>query len=134
MQIAMRQSIDNAVAMRNPFYTPEHLIAAILVQDPVILALHDMGIDNGDLLRPLRDYTKELDCVPEGMAYNIEPSHQFQQLMMGAVNIMHSASAEYLEITHVIRAANLTTTMQHLHQCPEGPQHLCIVHWQFKPG
>ena len=105
MQIAMRQSIDSAIAMRNPFYTPEHLIAAILVQEPVILALHDMDIDYGDLLRPLRDYTKDLDCVPEGMPYNIEPSHQFQQLMLGAVNIMRSASSPVLEITHVIRAA-----------------------------
>ncbi|MBR5639027.1 MAG: AAA family ATPase [Muribaculaceae bacterium] len=105
LQVAMQLAIDNAVSMRNPFFTPEHLVAAILVQEPTILALHDMGIDHGELLRPLRNYTKELDFVPAGMDYNLEPSQQFQQLMMGAVDIMRSAAAQELEITHVIKAA-----------------------------
>ncbi len=104
MQVAMRLAIDNAVAMRHPFFTPEHLLAAIVLQEPTINALRDMDIDHHDLLRPLRDYTKDLDFVPEGMDYHIEPSHQLQQLMMGAVDIMHSAAAQELEITHVIKA------------------------------
>ena len=101
----MRLSVDNAVAMRNPFFTPEHLMCAIIVQQPTIEALRDMGIDHGELLRPLRNYTRELDHVPAGVSYTIEPSHQFQELIMGAVEIMHSSSAKELEITHVIRAA-----------------------------
>jgi ATP-dependent Clp protease ATP-binding subunit ClpA len=105
LQAAMHLSVDNAIAMRNPFFTPEHLMDAIIVQEPTIQALRDMGIDYGDLLRPIRNYTKDLDQVPEGVSYSIEPSHQFQQLIMGAVEIMHAASAHELEITHVIRAA-----------------------------
>ena len=105
LQAAMRLSVDNAVAMRNPFFTPEHLMCAIIVQQPTIEALRDMGIDHGELLRPLRNYTRELDHVPAGVSYTIEPSHQFQELIMGAVEIMHSSSAKELEITHVIRAA-----------------------------
>ena len=105
LQVAMSHSINNAIAMRNPFFTPEHLMSSILVQEPTVKALRDMGINYMELLSPLRNYTKELDSVPGDASYTIEPSHQFQQLIMGAVEIMHSSSAKELEITHVIRAA-----------------------------
>ena len=105
LQAAMRLSMDNAIAMRNPFFTPEHLVSAIIVQEPTINALRDMGIDHGELLRPLLNYTRDLGFVPGEAPYTIEPSQQFQQLIMGAVEIMHSSSAQELEITHVLRSA-----------------------------
>ena len=105
LQVAMRLSVNNATAMRNPYFTPEHLLDAIIVQKPTIEALREMGIDYGDMLSPLREYTKQLEHVPEELDYTIEPSHQFQQLIMGAVEIMRSSSAKELEITHIIRAA-----------------------------
>jgi ATP-dependent Clp protease ATP-binding subunit ClpA len=105
LQVAVRLSMDNATTMRHPFFTPEHLLDAIIVQKPTIEALREMGIDYNELLKPLRDYTSQLDQVPEGVEYTIEPSHQFQQLIMGAVEIMRSSAAKELEITHIIRAA-----------------------------
>ena len=105
LQVAMRLSVDNAVAMRNPFFTPEHLVGAILVTQPVVDALKEMGIDSSELIAPLRHYTRDLEFVPGNMSYTLEPSQQFQQLIMGAVEIMQSSSAPELEITHVLRAA-----------------------------
>lgn len=58
LQVAMRLSIDNAVAMRNPFFTPEHLLCAIIISQPTIDALEEMGIDKHLLYSPLRSYTR----------------------------------------------------------------------------
>ncbi len=101
----MRLSIDNAVAMRNPFFTPEHLLCAIIISQPTIEALEEMGIDKHLLYSPLRSYTRDLEQVPDDRPYALEPSQQFQQMIMMAVEIMHSSEAPELEITHVIRAA-----------------------------
>lgn len=105
LQVAMRLSIDNAVAMRNPFFTPEHLLCAIIISQPTIDALEEMGIDKHLLYSPLRSYTRDLEQVPDDRPYALEPSQQFQQMIMMAVEIMQSSEAPELEITHVIRAA-----------------------------
>lgn len=105
LQVAMRLSVDNAISMRNPFFTPEHLVCAILVSQPVVEALKEMGVEMSSLQLPLRHYTRDLEAVPDDVPYSLEPSQQFQQMIMGAVEIMQSAAAPELEITHVIRAA-----------------------------
>ena len=105
LQVAMRLSVDNAVAMRNPFFTPEHLVSSILVTQPVIEALKEMGVEVSLLRSPLRNYIRDLEAVPDDLPYTLEPSQQFQQLIMGAVEIMHSSAAPELEITHVLRSA-----------------------------
>ena len=105
LQVAMRLSVDNAVAMRHPFFTPEHLVAAIVVSQPTSDALKEMGINSSALSAPLQVYIRGLDSVPAHLPYNLEPSQQFQQLIMGAVEIMQASAAPELEITHVLRAA-----------------------------
>ena len=65
LQVAMRLSVDNAVAMRNPFFTPEHLVSSILVTQPVIEALKEMGVEVSLLRSPLRNYIRDLEAVPD---------------------------------------------------------------------
>ena len=105
LQVAMRLAVDNAVAMRNPFFTPEHLVCAILVTQPVVESFKEMGLDLSVVRSPLRHYTRDLEAVPDNAPYGLEPSLQFQQLIMGAVDIMQSSAAPELEITHVLKAA-----------------------------
>ncbi|MBR5087405.1 MAG: AAA family ATPase [Muribaculaceae bacterium] len=105
LQVAMRTAIDKAVAYRNPYFTPEHLICAIMVLNPVREALESLGISVKKIVGTLDDYIKHLDKIPDDKMHSIDPSLQFQEMIMGAIDIMHASSAPELEVTHIIQAA-----------------------------
>jgi ATP-dependent Clp protease ATP-binding subunit ClpA len=112
LQIALKLAIDRTVAGRIPYLTPEQLLSNILMLNPVSEALHLVGINESDMIKPLRQYLSTLGDVPKDQHYNLEPSFQFQELIIGAIEIMRSASAQELEVTHVIVAAmNLTDSV-----------------------
>ena len=136
LQVAMRTAIDKAVAYRNPYFTPEHLICAVMVLNPVTEALSSLGISVRKIVRELDDYIKHLDVVPSHMTHSIEPSLQFQEMIVEAIDIMHSSSAPELEVTHIIQAAmNLQDSLASNilnYYTQRNPDFLATIIWQVE--
>ena len=136
LQVAMRTAIDKAVAYRNPYFTPEHLICAVMVLNPVTEALSSLGISVRKIVRELDDYIKHLDVVPSHMTHSIEPSLQFQEMIVDAIDIMHSSSAPELEVTHIIQAAmNLQDSLASNilnYYAQSNPDFLATIIWQVE--
>jgi len=105
MQVALRTAIDKAVYYRNPYLTPEHMLCAILALSPVHAALRELRIKESEIMGPPNDYVVGLERVPEDVSdYRLEPSVQFQKLIVRSISIMRAAEASELEVTHMIRA------------------------------
>ena len=136
LQVAMRTAIDKAVAYRNPYFTPEHLICAIMVLNPVREALESLGISVRKIVNTLDDYIKHLDKIPDDKMHSIDPSLQFQEMIMGAIDIMHASAAPELEVTHIIQAAmNLQDSLAGnlLNFCAEkDSEFLATIIWQVE--
>lgn len=101
----MRTAVDKALEYRNPFLTPEHLVCAILTLNSVSAALREMSIDVEHAVGILDRHIRQEGHVHGSEDYVLDPSEQLQALLLGAMNIMQSASAPELEVTHVLRAA-----------------------------
>ena len=104
LNVAMQTSIQHAVVMRNPFFTPEHLLASIVAIGPVNEALAELRIDWKKIWNVLKNYILKLDKVPGDSEYKIEPSLQFEEMMSMALSYMRASGGEVLDITHVIKA------------------------------
>jgi len=105
LQVAMRTAVDKAIEYRNPFLTPEHLVCAIFTLNSVSDALREMSIDVEHAVSILDRHIRRQGRVPGSEDYVLDPSEQLQTLILGAMNIMQSAAAPELEVTHVLRAA-----------------------------
>ena len=101
----MRTAVDKALEYRNPFLTPEHLVCAIITLKSVSDAFREMSIDVEHAVGILDRYIRKQGQVPGSEDYVLDTSEQLQALIFGAMNIMQSASAPELEVTHVLRAA-----------------------------
>ena len=101
MQLALKTAIYRDVRDGHQYLTPEQLLISILTLHPCTLALKEMNINQKEMLEPLFDYVNS-----QKKSYlKLEPSHQFQELIVGAINIMRSAGVKELEVTHVLKAA-----------------------------
>ena len=105
MHVAMQSALDKALEYRNPFLTPEHLVRAIITLPPVVDALVDLDIKVEHMVNILDNELMRQSHVPEDMEFSIDPSAQFERLIVVAMNKMSSASQTCLEVTHVLRAA-----------------------------
>ncbi len=105
LQVAMRTAVDKAIEYRNPFMTPEHLVYAILQLRPIVEAMRELGINELSVVDILDRGLKRQSHVPEDQAYALDPSAQFESLILGAIGIKDSASAPELEVTHVLQSA-----------------------------
>ena len=99
---ALMSAVEKVRDMRHPFFTPEHLLHALVNVRPVRTVLAEMNIDRNDLTKVLDNYLSNLDKVPGEEEYEFEPSEQINQVFNDAIINMFQASAKELEITHVM--------------------------------
>ena len=106
LQIAMRSAVEKAIEYRSVFMTPEHLVSAILTLNPIKEAMREFDLNVEPMVGILDRYLMSQDHrVGDDKEYGIDPSAQFESLIMGAIGIMRSSQAPELEVTHVLRAA-----------------------------
>ena len=106
LQIAMRSAVEKAIEYRSVFMTPEHLVSAILTLNPIKEAMREFDLNVEPMVGILDRYLMSQDHrVGDDKEYGIDPSAQFESLIMGAIGIMRSSQATELEVTHVLRAA-----------------------------
>ena len=102
----MRSAVEKAIEYRSAFMTPEHLVSAILTLNPIKEAMREFDLNVEPMVGILDRYLMSQDHrVGDDKEYGIDPSAQFESLIMGAIGIMRSSQAPELEVTHVLRAA-----------------------------
>ena len=102
----MRSAVEKAIEYRSVFMTPEHLVSAILTLNPIKEAMREFDLNVEPMVGILDRYLMSQDHrVGDDKEYGIDPSAQFESLIMGAIGIMRSSQAPELEVTHVLRAA-----------------------------
>ena len=102
----MRSAVEKAIEYRSAFMTPEHLVSAILTLNPIKEAMREFDLNVEPMVGILDRYLMSQDHrVDDDKEYGIDPSAQFESLIMGAIGIMRSSQAPELEVTHVLRAA-----------------------------
>ncbi|MBD5357637.1 MAG: AAA domain-containing protein [Bacteroides sp.] len=92
---------------RHEFLTPEHLLLALIKQPEVRSVIKECGGDLNDLSATLISYIQTLDTVSEvANQDNYSPtlSYQLQTLLSLAAQMVASAQADCLTISHLLRS------------------------------
>lgn len=89
---------------RHEFIMPEHLLSAFLDQTPFTNALKDCLCQVPEFSISLQEYlTNNVERVPEGIEYELDVSAQLNQLMQHAYLVIDCASAEKLDVPHLVQ-------------------------------
>lgn len=102
--LAFSSAQKEAMQLRHEFIMPEHLLYALLAQVPFIDTLSLCFCDYHGLVVSVEDYlTENIESVPEGIDYELEISAQLGQLMQHANLVVDYASAEELDVPHLVQ-------------------------------
>lgn len=101
---AFQYAISLCDKWRHEFVTPEHVLYAIAEQEPFVEAASTAELDARAIQEKLRPELTKMEQVPEGIAYTIEGSEQFSEMMAHAVKQAQFAESDQLDIPHIISA------------------------------
>ena len=83
---------------------PEHLLSAILEQEPFINTLQDTFYNYVELSISLENYlTEEVETIPDNVEYELGLSVQLSSLLQHAYMVTEYSSAEELDVPHLIQ-------------------------------
>lgn len=93
-----------ATQERHEFLLPEHLLYALLEQDPFLNALESFEGDIEQMQQKLEKFfQEEVEKVPEGTTYQLELSNQLNDIIHQAYLHVEYSSAEQLDVPHLIQ-------------------------------
>lgn len=93
-----------AESYRHEFIMPEHLLSAILEQEPFINTLQDTFYNYVELSISLENYlTEEVETIPDNVEYELGLSVQLSSLLQHAYTVTEYSSAEELGVPHLIQ-------------------------------
>lgn len=93
-----------AESMRHEFITPEHILAALLLQHPFILALEDIGADAEELSAEVNHYIEQkMEQVPGDIDYEVDVSFQTTRLIQVACITADSAGQDEMDVPHLVQ-------------------------------
>ena len=93
-----------AESYRHEFIMPEHLLSAILEQEPFINTLQDTFYNYVELSISLENYlTEEVETIPDNVEYELGLSVQLSSLLQHAYTVTEYSSAEELDVPHLIQ-------------------------------
>ena len=101
---AFQYAISLCDKWRHEVVTPEHVLYAIAEQEPFVEAASTAELDARAIQEKLRPELTKMEQVPEGVAYTIEGSEQFSEMMAHAVKQAQFAESDQLDIPHIISA------------------------------
>lgn len=98
-----------AESYRHEFIMPEHLLSAILEQEPFINTLQDTFYNYVELSISLENYlTEEVETIPDNVEYELGLSVQLSSLLQHAYMVTEYSSAEELGVPHLIQGLLLS--------------------------
>ena len=93
-----------AESYRHEFIMPEHLLSAIIEQEPFIHTLQDTFYNYVELSISLENYlTEEVETIPDNVEYELGLSVQLSSLLQHAYTVTEYSSAEELDVPHLIQ-------------------------------
>ena len=103
-KIAMAVSLASSLALarRNEFLTPEHLLAALLKDDDVCAAVSQC-CDTDHLEAQVKKYIDTLEEMPDGN-YELNASSQLQELIAVAENAARGSGSALMKVHHLMYA------------------------------
>ena len=101
---AFNQAQKKATRERHEFLLPEHLLYALLEQEPFRVALEPFDIDHRQLWLKLEQFfQEEVAKLPEGIDYRLELSGQMNEIVHIAYMQVKDSNAESMDIPHLIQ-------------------------------
>ena len=104
VQSALNDIANMAKQMRHEFYMPEHLLLALLSQQPFRTALSYSNAKPAALEKEVKKFLKQTECVPADVKCDISPSAQLDQLFNVAYQYVLNSSAKQLDVPHLVMA------------------------------
>ena len=101
---ALAAALDTAKLYRHEYVTPEHILSALLRQDPFCIALEECMCNSRELQRHLNEYLKKIESVPTEIEYSQELSFQMNEMINNAYLIIQNSGAEQMTIPHIVQA------------------------------
>lgn len=102
---ALAAALDTAKWYRHEYVMPEHILSAILKQEPFCIALEQCMCNSAELLYNINEYLeKSVERVPDNVEYSQELSFQMNEMMNNAYTIIQNSGAETMSIPHVVQA------------------------------
>ena len=104
---AIKQAVEDCDFWRHEFVTPEHVLHAILMQQPFAEASEWTLKDTHQMEIELDDYIATMETVPDDKEYVLEGSQQFSEMMSLATKQAASSEVATLDVPHIIAAMQL---------------------------
>ncbi|MBO4659297.1 MAG: AAA family ATPase [Prevotella sp.] len=104
VQNALNDIANMAKRMRHEFYMPEHLLLALLSQQPFRTALSYSNAKPAALEKEVRKYLTQMERVPADVKCDTSPSSQLDQLFNVAYQYVLNSSAKQLDVPHLVMA------------------------------
>ncbi len=101
---ALAAALDTAKLYRHEYVTPEHILSALLRQEPFCIALEECMCNCRELQRHLNDYLKKIERVPGEIEYSQELSFQMNEMINNAYLIIQNSGADQMTIPHIVQA------------------------------
>ena len=101
---AFNEAQKKAAHERHEFLLPEHLLYALLEQDPFLSALEAFETDTLQLWQKLEKFfQEEVEKVPDEINYQLELSGQMNEIIHIAYLQVENSSARELDVPHLIQ-------------------------------
>ena len=104
VQTVLNDIATMAKRMRHEFYMPEHLLLALLAQQPFRTALSYSNAKPAALEKEVRKYLTQMERVPGDVKCETTPSAQLDQLFNLAYQYVLNSSAKQLDVPHLVMA------------------------------
>ncbi len=101
---ALAAALNTAKLYRHEYVTPEHVLAALLRQEPFCAALEECMCDCSVLQRQLNNYMRKIERVPGEIEYSQELSFQMNEMIDSAYLIIQNSGADQMNIPHIVQA------------------------------
>ncbi len=97
-------ALDAAKFYRHEYVTPEHILNAMLQQEPFCIALEQCMCDSAELRHRVNEYLeKEIKRIPSENEYSQELSFQMNEMINYAYKIIQCSGAGKMTIQHVVQ-------------------------------
>ena len=101
---ALAAALNTAKLYRHEYVTPEHILSALLRQEPFCIALEECMCDSREIQSRLNEYLKKIECVPSEIEYSQELSYQMNEMINSAYLIIQNSGADKMTIPHIVQA------------------------------
>ncbi len=100
----LASALDTAKYYRHEFVTPEHILNAMLQQEPFCIALEQCMCNSTELRKQVNEYLEnELERVPSECEYSQELSFQMNEMMNHAYKTIQHSGMCKMTIPHIVQ-------------------------------